>query len=173
MLSYITMPIRILLSALLLGNPHANTISASPTDTQLARENLIIGIDSQFETESGTYYEAVLKDPGSGKVLGRVLFSYDKFAKSGYIARLHVQPEERKQSYGSSLLKFALQKLTDLKCIGIYWQAYPFDLRADQTSQNMLPKLIAFYKRHGAQVLSQNETSAQMAYYPPITAQVA
>ena len=168
MLSYITLPIRILISALLLSSPNSNGIEIQSTDS-----NLSITVDFQNETETEIYFEAVLKDSETARELGRVVYSYNKNTKTGYIARLHVNRDERKHSYGSKLLKFALTKLTNLQCIGIYWQAYPFDLLADQTSENMLPKLIAFYKRHGAQVLSQNSSSAQMAYYPQITAQIA
>lgn len=171
MLSYITIPIRIFLSALLLGNSGSNaTIIPSSIDLQTASaKNITISISTQFEIETGTIYEAVLRDSFTSKELGRIGFSYNKFTQTGYISRLHVAREERKQSYGSILLKFALEKLTQLNCLGIYWQAYPFDLNVGQTSENMLPKLIAFYQRHGAQVLSQNTNSAQMAYYPQIT----
>lgn len=169
MLSYITFPIRILLSALLLGGSTTTPAPQYPIESQLSiPANTTISFEYQSENEAGTFFEAVLKDIETGKELGRVVFSYNKFNKSGYVARLHVAREERGNSYGSKLLNFALEKLTTLQCSAIYWQAYPFDLFADQTSEGMLPKLIAFYKRHGAQVLSQTGTSAQMAYYPQI-----
>lgn len=168
MLSYITLPIRILLTALLLNPSNSNSIENQSTDS-----NLTITLVLQNETETDIYFEAALNDLQTARELGRVVYSFNKNTKTGYIARLHVQRDERKHSYGSRLLKFALSKLTDLHSTGIYWQAYPFDLLDNQTSEGMLPKLIAFYKRHGAQVLSQNNSSAQMAYYPQITCQIA
>jgi hypothetical protein len=120
--------------------------------------------DSQLEIR----YEVKLKDKSTGKELGHVKFSYDKGRKSGYISLLKVPREERKCSYGSILLKFALEKLSAQNCKGgITWQAYPFDLNPYESQEEMLPKLIAFYQRHGAQLISQNKWSAEMAYYPP------
>lgn len=172
MLSAISLPIRIFLSMFLLASPHTNTQISPSIENQNINSN--ISIESTFTIETnGTFYEAILRDNKTKKELGRVVFSYNKFTKFGYIAQLHVAREERNHSYGSMLLKFALEKLTQLHCNSIYWQAYPFDLCTNQTPEAMLPKLIAFYKRHGAQVLSQTASSAQMVYYPHINPQAA
>lgn len=130
--------------------------------------SVILRIENLNETEVSIQYDAVLNDATSNE-LGRISFSFNKLTKTGYISRLHVLRTARRNSYGSVLLRYALKTLTHLKCTCINWMAFPFDLAEGQTQENMLPKLIAFYQRHGALVLSQTGNSAQMAYYPDTT----
>ena len=165
---------RIFIFALILAfSNQSSSIEQYPSAQKTTQSNTTIQIDSQFESETNIIYEAVLRDGTPGKEYGRVVFSYDKRNNSGYISRLHVAREHRQQSCGSRLLTFALDKLSSLNCTEIYWQAYPFDLKPNQTQEGMLPKLIAFYQKHGAQIVSKNATSAQMVYYPTITPQIA
>ncbi len=176
MLSYLAFPIRIAFSALLMGGQPAETAQTlAPTPVPHTVINTTVTIDSSayetsyYETETGIYYETRIKSScSSSQELGYIMFSYNKLSKTGYISRLHIPKEHRQHSYGSKLLKFALAELTQMKCITINWQACPFDLAEGERSEDMLPKLIAFYKRHGAQVLSQGTTSAQLAYYPKL-----
>jgi GNAT superfamily N-acetyltransferase len=111
--------------------------------------------------------EANLKDNVTGKYLGSVAFNYDKASQSGEITHLHVRPEERNHGYGSTLLKYALEKLS-IHCNEIYLIAHPQDLKPNQTKQEMLPKLIAFYQRHDAHLLRKHPSKpiAWMVYYP-------
>jgi hypothetical protein len=109
--------------------------------------------------------ELYLVDNATQKYIANAAFSYDKTDQCGHISNLQVCQNARNQSYGSKLLKHVLEKLST-HCNEIYFQAYPYDLKSDQTKQEMLPKLISFYQRQGAQVISQNNFSANMVYYP-------
>lgn len=98
--------------------------------------------------------------------IGKVNFGYNAKTKIGFIDWLHISPTERKKSFGSMLLQFALDSLTECNCQEIRWTASPFDLSGKQTKQDMLPKLIAFYEKHGAKVASKEPTHASMLYHP-------
>lgn len=102
----------------------------------------------------------------TGQYLGYIIFEYNSSTKQGHISRLHVTTKQRKKSYGSILLQFALDTLTECDCQKIDWTAYPFDLPANENRQSMLPKLIAFYERHGAELVSKGENSAQIVFDP-------
>jgi GNAT superfamily N-acetyltransferase len=132
--------------------------------TQYQNNQITVAIqwDSDFETR----YRADITDKITDKNLGFALFSYNKIEKIGNISLLYIEQKERGHSYGDTLLKFVLEKLNSDNCNKIYWVAEPFNLNPNQTREDMLPKLIAFYQRQGAQVISQNATSAEMSFYP-------
>jgi len=117
-------------------------------------------INETHHGEQVTFY-AQLFDQAMEKELGAISFSYNKEFLNGCIHRLHIEPSERKKSYGSILLTFALETLTECKCAVVNWKASPFNLQQGQTAEAMLPKLIAFYQKHGGQLVS-----ADIAYYP-------
>lgn len=140
-------------------------ISAHPLVQNSKDRDLSVDV-AVNETPGSGYFEAKLLD--QCKEVGKVRFTYyrDNNSNSGYINVLHVNKDNRKQSYGSVLLQFALDTLTELNCAVIRWTASPFDLQKGQTQQTMLPKLVGFYQKHGAQVLSKNTCTAEMVYYP-------
>lgn len=110
-------------------------------------------------------FKAIISDH-CGNEYGYVMFNYDKTSKAAHIETLYVRSEFRKKSFGSLLLTFALQTLTECKCTIVTWIASPFNLKEGEDSKLMLPKLIAFYQRHGAVVTQQREWNAEIAYYP-------
>lgn len=121
---------------------------------------------SSTTTESAIYFTLTAYEIATNKELGSIEFHFYTFNNTAQISKLHIKSQERKKSYGSILLRFALDTLTELGCSAIYWMACPFDLNPEQTQENMLPKLVAFYQKHGAQALSIGTKNAQMAYYP-------
>ena len=125
------------------------TITSNPNDTRIC-------------------FVITLFEFGTDKEVGSIQFSFDAATKSAYISRLHVAQEERKKSYGSILLTFTLETLTECGCTVVNWMASPFDLTPGQDARLMLPKLVAFYERHGAQMLSSTGYNANMIYYPNI-----
>jgi GNAT superfamily N-acetyltransferase len=147
-------------------------IFASP----LAAENRVIPVSSphlvvsSFESETQHHFAATLNY--GNQIIGKVEFYFFKSNNTGRIELLAIEPEYRRQSFGSTLLTCALDTLSDMGSTAIYWSACPLQLPEDQTRQIMLPKLIAFYERHGAQTLfiDQVNAIAQMAYYPGISA---
>lgn len=148
----------ILLASLLFLFPHTSFCAVSDFETS---------VDIQTSEQGDRIYFTV-NLVYQGSIVGQVEFSYDRTSKKGYIARLHVEPAHRKKSFGSILLQFALDTLTQCKNDEIRWVASPFNLPAEQTSSEMLPKLIAFYQRHGAQMLNSTQWSAEMRYYPKL-----
>ncbi len=106
---------------------------------------------------------AELIDKETHEPRGSVEFGLHHYPNiAGYIRSLHILPEHRGKSYGSILLKFAISTLSQWGCKHISFEAQPFNLKEGESVAVMLPKLIAFYQRHGAQLISQNEYAADM-----------
>jgi len=152
---------------------HLNALAINQDLGQSLHTGATITLEYAAENETTITMEASAHDSSTLGNVGRIVFSFNKFTKDGYIDRLHVSKDKRGSSYGSMLLRFALTKLTSLRCKAVYWQACPYDLHAHQTPENMLPKLIKFYQRHGAQLLFQSDYSARMVYYPAVYTHMA
>lgn len=154
------------------ANNYASTITATetPVDTQkIALDLADAPTLSIEENESGntTALKAIISDH-CGQEYGYVMFNYNKDTKTARIETLHVRPPYRKKSFGSMLLTFALQTLTECRCTIVTWLASPFNLKEGEDQRIMLPKLVAFYKRHGGIVIQQREWNADIAYYPKL-----
>ena len=149
-------------ATLLMGNCCQADISAPGTRGALQDEPFLT-INHEIRGES-TFYHAVLFDQCEQE-LGKISFSYDQNTRAGYIQSLHITPSKRKQSFGSILLTFALATLTECKCTIVTWLASPFNLREGEDARAMLPKLVAFYQRHGAIVTQMREYNADISYY--------
>lgn len=109
---------------------------------------------------------AKLLEKETNQLIGKIEFAYDHFhSDTGYITQLLILPEYRKKSYGSILLQFGIDTFTKWGCDKIKLEAQPFNLKDGESADVMLPKLIAFYKRHGAQLIAQNEFAADMMFY--------
>ncbi len=180
-ISYLFASTIIFFSIFLNTSISADTPAANNSvSTVTARETLVdtqkIAIDladaptlSIEENESGntTALKAIISDH-CGEEYGYVMFNYNKDTKTARIETLHVRPPYRKKSFGSMLLTFALQTLTECKCTIVTWLASPFNLKEGEDQKIMLPKLVAFYKRHGGVVIQQREWNADIAYFPKI-----
>jgi GNAT superfamily N-acetyltransferase len=164
MLPLITFTLKASLSTFVLAQPNPSFSFESRVTHQAALVGTNFHFLSQFNNHYQTTYAVSLRDKARGKELGTVDFSYYKINHSGCISHLHVCREERGHSYGSLLLKYALEKLTDLDCESISLDASPFDLGPGQTPEKILPKLISFYQRYGAKLIFQNKTTAHMVW---------
>lgn len=145
---------------------HSFPENASPS-LEWNQLDTMLSVDiQQYENGTRTYYTIyLLKD---GIRVGTTYFWYDTETHFGYISHLHIEQEQRSKSYGSILLRFALDMLAEQNAHEIGWIASPFCLRAGEKVEAMLPKLIAFYQRHGATMLSTDGNTAQMRYYPKL-----
>lgn len=161
MLNYNLFSIRIFMFGALICAP----INSLAVTDQNYDETVSVELSSET-TENAIYFNLIAYEISNKKKLGNIEFDYYTYNNTAKIRKLHVEPTERKKSYGSILLRFALDTLTELGSSAIYWEAKPFDLKEGQTPENMLPKLIAFYQKHGAQVQTIGTKNAQMAYYP-------
>lgn len=123
---------------------------------------------SSNEYDDIVYLRAILSDH-CGTEYGNVNFHYRKSNMQGRIESLHIRPDHRKKSFGSMLLTFALQTLTECKCTIVTWLASPFNLRDGENQRSMLPKLLAFYQKHGGIITQQRELTADIAFYPKFT----
>lgn len=82
-----------------------------------------------------------------------------------YIRRLVIEPEYRQKKYGSKLLKIVLSKLPSLhNCSKVTVYAMPIELRAEETIQQILPKLIGFYQKQGAQITQIGNNGTWMEF---------
>lgn len=115
------------------------------------------------------FLRAVLTDQCGVTQFGNINFHYNKVTNTARIESLHIRPEYRKKSFGSILLTFALQTLTECKCKVVTWLASPFNLRKGEDQKTMLPKLTAFYKKHGAIITDEREFNADVVFYPKIS----
>ena len=122
----------------------------------------------QDESHGIISFKATLTDQCGLEEFGNINFNYNKANKSARIESLLIRPDHRKKSFGSMLLTFALQTLTECKCTIVTWMACPFNLRDGETTREMLPKLLAFYQRHGGIVTYMREYNADIAYYPRV-----
>lgn len=155
--------------------PVANNSVSRAAETSLDNQTLALDLADaptlsleENETGNTTAVKAVISDH-CGEEYGYVMFNYDKATKTGRIETLHVRPPYRKKSFGSILLTFALQTLTECKCTIVTWLASPFNLKEGEDQRIMLPKLVAFYQRHGGIVTQMREWNADIAYLPKIS----
>lgn len=151
--------------------PNALPTTSEESNNSLAQAvspyaHLEIEIYESQKDQSTVTFTVILKDSTTGCQLGSIIFEYNAGSKKGFINRLHIFPNARKKSYGSILLQFALDSLTECDCQQVNWVASPFDLQKGQTQTDMLPKLIAFYEKHGAKMLSKTAYNAQMIFNP-------
>ncbi len=147
-----------ILIALFLTCPLPNEVS----------DTLTIEIKKSESVENETdYYKILIFEQNSCKEKGYIQFSFNNATKQAYIEYLHIYKNERRKNYGSILLTFALETLTELQAVKVEWHASPFDLAMGEERDTMLPKLIAFYERHGARMTQFTQTgNAQMVYKP-------
>lgn len=159
----------IVLIAWAMGQVHADAPATKLIENSNDEPYLTI---DQEASDGRTSFRAILYDQCEQE-LGKVIFNYNAQTRSGYIESLHIYPNHRKKSFGSTLLTFALQTLTECKCIIVTWLACPFNLRDGENAKTMLPKLVAFYQKHGGVVTHLREATADIAYYPNATTPAA
>lgn len=75
-----------------------------------------------------------------------------------------IDANERQKGYGSILLQKVFAVLQDEQYRKLRWHVYPIFLRNHESLEAMFPKLIDFYKQHGAQ-LDEPEDDKIMMYY--------
>lgn len=145
----------------------------SMADTIESSKKPVIVIENEpslqiHENESNgiVSFRATLADQCGLIEFGNVNFHYNKATNAARIESLHIRPDHRKKSFGSMLLTFALQTLTECKCTIVTWMACPFNLKEGEDQKQMLPKLIAFYKRHGGVVTQEREFNADIIFIP-------
>lgn len=97
-------------------------------------------------------YSAVIKNSKTNQIYGSLIYQVQPFDVV-YLRRFVIEPDYRKQEWGSKLLKAVLEKLPSLYgCKKVTIFASPIELKEAETEQEMLPKLIKFYEKHGAKV---------------------
>lgn len=108
-------------------------------------------------------YIAVIMNSKTNQEYGSLIYHVQPL-NVVYIRRFVIDPNFRKQQLGSKLLQTVLDKLPSLYgCKKVTLQARPFELREGETKQQMLPKLIKFYEKHGAKVVRIEGDSTWMA----------
>lgn len=81
---------------------------------------------------------------------------FNKVTKKARINSIVVKSNKRQYSYGTLLLQAIGISLQQLGCTRATGFANPFDLRKGENCDQMLPKLLAFYKRNGIEVDDKN-----------------
>jgi GNAT superfamily N-acetyltransferase len=147
----------------------ADTIESSKNPVITLENEPSLQIDEN-ESNGIVSFRATLADQCGLIEFGNVNFHYNKATNAARIESLHIRPDHRKKSFGSILLTFALQTLTECKCTIVTWMASPFNLKAGEDQKLMLPKLIAFYKRHGGIVTQEREFNADIIFIPKAAA---
>jgi|ERR1700733_124113 len=91
------------------------------------------------------------------KIIGHAKITIKKKYNTAHLDVLEIKQEEREKSYGSFLLRAALHDVENAEsCIHMKWSVVPLNLRDGEQEQEMLPRLIDFYKKHGAIVYRPN-----------------
>lgn len=97
-------------------------------------------------------YIAVIKNKMTNESYGHLIYQLQPL-NVVYIRRLVIDPEYRNHELGGKLLKAVLERLPSLYgCKKVTLLASPMELRDGETKEQMLPKLIKFYEKHGAKV---------------------
>ncbi len=117
-------------------------------------------------------YSAEIKNLQSNEVYGYIAYSVPSrtytyhYVLYPHINILKINPTLRCKGYGSILVKYALSKIAAAQCEQktISLTATPYDLRAGETTEEMLPKLINFYEKLGAKVVDRNDRGASMEF---------
>lgn len=117
-------------------------------------------------------YVAEIKNIHGKQVIGIITYAipndhlFPNASLYPYIHLIRIEKEYRRKSYGSILLKFALNKIATSNCKikTVYLYAQPHCLSDNETREEMLPKLIEFYKKHGATLKLLGLQSATMAF---------
>jgi len=97
-------------------------------------------------------------------IIGYADISIAKKTRTAHLHYLHINSGERQKSYGSILLKAVLHDASNQLCNYIKWEAAPFDLRTDESKEEIFPKLVNFYTQHGAIPDAKSTYSNGMMY---------
>jgi GNAT superfamily N-acetyltransferase len=108
------------------------------------------------EYEDKIQYQAYLKHRVSGRVYGTAIFTYYPANQIAMLVNLRINRPAQNKGYGSRLLQFALDTLARKhpECDVVKLLAKPLDINFAQgeTSADVFPKLVSFYKRNNAHV---------------------
>lgn len=109
-------------------------------------------------------YIAVIKNKKTNESYGHLIYRLQA-AGVAYLRILSIEEAYREKRYGSKLLQAILGKLPSLhNCSKVTVNAIPIELRSGETIQQMLPKLIRFYQKHGAKITQMGNNGAWMEF---------
>lgn len=109
-------------------------------------------------------YIAVIKNRKTNESYGHLIYQLQDIDVA-FIRRFEIERAYREKGYGSKLLKIVLNTLPSLHgCTKVTLFASPIALKSDETKQELLPKLIAFYQKQGAQIDELKNDGAWMVF---------